>query len=223
MRASTRVAAVLLSAILAGMWLSSRDELPVSGTAAARGTDSPGAPQAAEPLRQRSPMESSTAESIEQGIERSARRNAGRSPERSVGSTAVPSDDPRAPQADDGDHIAELVRTMEESGYARMGETYVDYFVASGLSPSDSERVVRQGIHDASLCSIDAMREEALAQSVPFDTVLYALEAALHDADGPLLTAVLDMQAVRVRETPCLLNVFQEAGLIYPVAEQLAR
>ena len=56
-----------------------------------------------------------------------------------------------------------------------------------------------------------------------FDDVLAAVAAGVYESDGPFLTAVIDVERVRAREAPCLLNVFQQAGVPISVMEQLAR
>ena len=119
--------------------------------------------------------------------------------------------------------IDELKREMTTSAYREQGGLYVDYLVSNGLARADAERLIGRGFRDAVECSFEAMRAEAEAEGVPFDTVLYAVEAMLHQGDGPLLRGVIDMDAVRTRELPCLLNVLQEVGIPAHVMEEIQR
>lgn len=121
------------------------------------------------------------------------------------------------------ERIAELVDAMAVSAYAMIGERFVDYLVSSGLARADSERLVEQGMQDATWCSVNALREEADAQSVSFDDVLRAVAAGVYQSDGPLIGAMIDVERVRAREAPCLLNVFQQAGVPIAILEELVR
>lgn len=110
---------------------------------------------------------------------------------------------------------------MAVVAYEQQGGRFVDYLVSQGLARADSENVIRGAFRDAAVCSLDAFRAEAKAQSVPFDTVLYALEATLHNADGPNIRALIDLEAVSRREAPCVWNVVQEAGIAPTVVQEL--
>ena len=113
------------------------------------------------------------------------------------------------------------MREMAATAYREQGSRYVAYLVASGLAPADAERLVERGFRDAAECSFDAMRAEAEAESVPFDTVLYALEAMFYNGDGPLLRGVIDMEAVNVRGMPCMFAVLQEVGIPAHVLQEI--
>lgn len=115
----------------------------------------------------------------------------------------------------------ELMREMVATAYREQGSRYVDYLVSSGLARVDAERLVERGFRDTVECSFDAMRAEAEAESVPFDTVLYAVEAMFYNGDGPLLRGVIDMEAVANREMPCILNVLQEVGIPAHVLQEI--
>jgi hypothetical protein len=105
----------------------------------------------------------------------------------------------------------------------RLGDRFVDYLVGSGLAPADSEDIVMRSFRAAARCSLEAMRDQSRAESVPFDIVLEALYAELYDMDGPLLSSVIDLQAVGVREAPCALNALQEAGIPPSAAQDILR
>ncbi len=118
---------------------------------------------------------------------------------------------------------ADLERQLAESMYAQTGGSVVDYLVTRGLARSDSELVVRKGFADVAACSFDALRTESAIQSVSYDAVLNAAEAILHDADGPEISALMDVRAVQARATPCLLNAVQQMGIPFPPVELLGR
>lgn len=127
------------------------------------------------------------------------------------------------PRTDTRASDAELRRQMVEQSYARLGSVLVDELVARGLARVDGERVVRRLFDDNAHCLFDALRLEADAQSVAYDTVLDAIQADLHETDGPLLGAVIDMAAVQSRATPCGLTAAQQAGIGPAVMEEAAR
>jgi hypothetical protein len=108
---------------------------------------------------------------------------------------------------------AELRARAAEESYARMGDVFVDYLVTRGLARVDADRVVRRFFDDSQRCLFDALRVEADAQAVAYDSVLDAIEADLHQTDGPLLGAVIDMRAVQNRVMPCSLTAAQQAGI----------
>jgi hypothetical protein len=118
---------------------------------------------------------------------------------------------------------AEIVATAAEESYARLGGFFVDHLVARGLARPDGERVVRRFVDDSVDCLFDALRLEADAQAVDYESVLDAMEANLHATDGPLLAGLLDMAAVAQRVTPCSLAVAQQAGLDPSVFAEAAR
>ena len=91
----------------------------------------------------------------------------------------------------------ELMREMAATTYREQGSPYVDYLLSNGLARTDAERLIERGFRDAVGCSVAAMRGQAEAEGVPFDTVLYAVAAMFHQGDGPLLRGVIDMDAVR--------------------------
>lgn len=130
---------------------------------------------------------------------------------------------PEPPDPERGNALDELATEVASIALERLGDHYVDYLVANGLSRADSEDIVRTGFHAAGRCALEAMREQARAESVPLDTVLYALHAELYDTDGPLLSNTIDLQAVRIREAPCALNALQEAGIPPSVAQEIQR
>lgn len=133
--------------------------------------------------------------------------------------------EPPRPSADTSPDRAaeELMLEMAAVTYRRQGERYVDYLVSSGVAPSDGRRIVEQGFRDAVACSFEAMRAQAELESVPFDDVLYAIRAELYGGDGPLITALIDFEAVREREMPCVLNVLQETGIPPAAMEEIQR
>jgi hypothetical protein len=108
---------------------------------------------------------------------------------------------------------AELRAEAAEQSYESLGDVLVDHLVARGLAPSDAERVVRRLMNDSVGCLFDALRVEADAQSVDYDSVLDALQANLHATDGPMLAGLLDMAPVVQRVGSCNLTVAQQAGL----------
>jgi hypothetical protein len=108
---------------------------------------------------------------------------------------------------------AELRARVTEESYARIGGALVDYLVGRGLARADGEPVVRRFLDDNMRCFFDALRAEADAQSVSYDSLLDALEAELYDTDGPLLGALIDMRAVLNRVVPCGLTAAQQAGI----------
>jgi hypothetical protein len=118
---------------------------------------------------------------------------------------------------------AELLAQVAERSYTDSGGVFVDHLVARGLARTDSERVVEQFFNDAVACLFSALRSEADAQSVAYDSLLDAIEVDLHDADGPLLGALIDMRAVANRVAPCSYTAAQQAGLGPSVLEEAAR
>lgn len=108
---------------------------------------------------------------------------------------------------------ADLRARAREESYALIGGALIDHLVERGLAPADGERVVRRFFADEVRCLFDALRVEADAQSVSYDSVLDGLEAGLYDTDGPLLAAVIDLRGVQDRVMPCALTAAQQAGI----------
>lgn len=130
---------------------------------------------------------------------------------------------PPVPGPSHADADAALRSKMADETHSRLGGALVDEIVARGLARSDAERVVRRFVVDSVDCLLRALRSEADAQSVAYDSILDALEAELYDADGPLLTAVIDMQAVQTRAAPCGLTAAEQAGISPAVMVEAAR
>lgn len=204
-----RVAGALLAAVAAWALWQGADRpndttVPADGVAAAPGPPQPTAPQTRADAA-RAPA---------------TRRPVPPQPDAQSGD-ATASPDARDPQRERVlDELAAEVATL---ALERLGDAYIDYLVANGLPRADSEDIVTTGFHAASRCSLEAMREQAEAESVPLDTVLYALHAELYDTDGPLLTSTIDLEAVAAREAPCALNALQEAGIPPSVAAEIQR
>jgi hypothetical protein len=118
---------------------------------------------------------------------------------------------------------AELLAQVAERSYTGSGGVFVDHLVARGLARTDAERVVQQFFNNAVGCLFRALRAEADAQSVAYDSLLDAIEVDLYDADGPLLGALIDMRAVANRVAPCSYSAAQQAGLGPSVLEEAAR
>lgn len=123
------------------------------------------------------------------------------------------------PARDDG--TAALAVSMAERWQSLVGRRYVAYLAEQGLARTDAERIVAALALEVADCGLEAMRAQAQAQQVPFDDVLNALEAQLHDADGPPLTAVLDMRAVALEELQCSLSALQRSGISPEAATEL--
>jgi len=118
---------------------------------------------------------------------------------------------------------AELQAQLAAASNARIGGLLVEHLVEHGLALSDAELVVHRFFDDGATCFFDALRAEAAAQSVDYDSVLDAIEAELYDSDGPLLPAVIDLRAVVDRVAPCSLRAAQQAGLEPAALEEAAR
>lgn len=119
--------------------------------------------------------------------------------------------------------VDDLAADLAAVGYEQQGARFVDYLVSRGLSAADAENVIRTALRDGATCSLDAMRAQAEAESVSFDTVLYALDSMLNNGDGPFLRALIDLEAVGRREAPCVWDVLQQAGIPPSVAQELLR
>lgn len=130
---------------------------------------------------------------------------------------------PQTPDPELERALNEIATEVATTAHERVGDRFVDYLVGSGLAPADSEDIVMRSFRAAARCLLEAMREQSRAESVPFDTVLEALYAELYDMDGPLLTSVIDLQAVAVRDAPCALNALQEAGISPSAAQDILR
>jgi hypothetical protein len=109
--------------------------------------------------------------------------------------------------------VDELKRKMARRFHGQVGRLFVYHLVEQGLSRADSELIVRSLTENLTTCAFDALREQAAAQSVSFDDVLTAVEAAFYHADGPEPSALIDVHAVAQRQAPCSLNVLQQAGI----------
>jgi hypothetical protein len=116
-----------------------------------------------------------------------------------------------------------LASAMAERMNRNLGPGFVDYLVEQGLARADAELIVAALARELAGCGFDAMRAQALLQRVAFDDVLHALEAQLNDADGPPVTALLDMEAVAQQEIPCSLAALQRSGISQPAAAQLVQ
>lgn len=114
------------------------------------------------------------------------------------------------------DPVAALREALAGRLYSASGAKLVEDLVAGGLAPSDAEAIVRKALDDYASCYIDALEEQAVEEGVSVDDVLYALQATLAEADGPLIAALIDPQAVQARAMPCALAASQEAGLPFP-------
>lgn len=119
--------------------------------------------------------------------------------------------------------LDELASEIASIALERLGDPFIDYLVANGLPQADAEQIVATGFHASSRCSLEAMREQAQVESVPLDTVLYALQAELYQTDGPILARQIDLQAAAAREAPCSLGALQEAGIPPSVAGEIVR
>ena len=119
-----------------------------------------------------------------------------------------------APRATNDERLAILTGKMAEFSYEKLGSGYVDYLVERGLSRTDSERIIKQAMRDISACTLDTVRAQAAVQSVSFDVLLKIIEAGefnfLYRPDG---AALIDVDAVRERETLCTMNVRQQVGV----------
>lgn len=198
------LAAVLLAAVAAwAFWY---------GSGSSTGTAGPAdrIPAASPPASEGAPRAQATSPSMPSPAAGAGRDGSG-----------LPSAEP--PDSGRGNALDELAAEVAVIALERLGDHYVDYLVANGLSRADSEDIVSTGFHAASRCTLEAMREQARAESVPLDSVLYALHAELYDTDGPLLSSTIDLQAVRIREAPCALNALQEAGIPPSVAQEIQR
>jgi len=108
---------------------------------------------------------------------------------------------------------AELRERAGEDSYARVDDVLIEHLVSRGLARPDGERVVRRFLDENVGCLFDALRVEAGAQAVAYDSVLDALEADLYDSDGPWLAALVDMRAAQARAAPCALAAAEQAGI----------
>jgi hypothetical protein len=91
----------------------------------------------------------------------------------------------------------------------------VDYLISTGLSREDSQRIATAGGLEMAMCQLDAMRELASAQSVPFESVLDEFAVDTLPAFDLVVTALppaLDLRGVVERAAPCLMNVQQQMG-----------
>ena len=133
---------------------------------------------------------------------------------------ATPSSLVPPPAGAEPEAIVELQAQMVEKLYAEEGAASIDYLVAHGLERSDAERIVRKASEDSVACFFEALRLEADAQSVQFDSVLNAIEATQLDTDGPELGAIVDLEAVIDQMLPCAMNVLQQAGIPFSFSQR---
>lgn len=116
-----------------------------------------------------------------------------------------------------------LRKEMAQNAYAGLGGAIVDELVAHGLAQSDAERTVRRFFDGSASCFFEALRSEADARSIAYDSLLDALDAERHDADGAPLAALIDLTAVTVRAAPCGLTVAEQAGITPSMIAAAAR
>jgi hypothetical protein len=114
-----------------------------------------------------------------------------------------------------------LVQALAQRAQDGFGPRLVDYLARQGLSRADAEPIVVQLLGKTVTCALDALREQAFLQRVDFDQVLNALEAELYDADGPLLSALVDVGAVDRRAIPCSMTAMSQAGIPPEAASDL--
>lgn len=178
------IAVALLLAVLAALWLRHR-----------------GSPSAAPPAATAVVTAPATAEPAE------AER---RAPPSSGPPAAAPAPLPvaTAPPA-----ALPLEEALAQRAYDGFGTRLVNYLVRQGLARVDAEPIVVELLGETVTCALDALREQALEQRVDFDLVLNALEAQLYDADGPMLTALVDVGAVDRRAMPCSMTALAQAGI----------
>jgi hypothetical protein len=138
---------------------------------------------------------------------------------------AAPSDDgelaPASSSTVPGLDAAALERALAQDTYERVGARFVDYLVARGLPRADGETVVAELANEMARCVFHAFREQAAAQGVEFDLVLDAFAAQLYDTDGPLVGAVIDVQAAGARSALCSATALQWAGISESAAVDL--
>jgi hypothetical protein len=138
---------------------------------------------------------------------------------RAPAATTAPAPDtpPEAPSppsaAANGDGAEALALEMASRMQKGIAPSLVDYLAAQGLARTDAEPIVTALVAKEVDCGLAALRAQAIEQRVPFDDVLNALEAELYDADGPPLTALLDVQAVARHHAPCSLAALQQSGI----------
>jgi hypothetical protein len=124
---------------------------------------------------------------------------------------------PAVPEASP-ERVAEIHALIVDKNRASRGRL-IDALMESGLARSDSERIAGEALDDTADCVLEALRAQAAEQDVPFDRVLFTLEAVLSDADVDLAETV-DVRALDARAAPCVLDVVQEAGFSLPVNAQ---
>jgi hypothetical protein len=114
-----------------------------------------------------------------------------------------------------------LVHAMAQRAYDGFGPRLVDYLARQGLPRVDAETIVVELMRKTAVCALDALREQALEQRVELEQVLDALEAELHDADGPPVAAVVDAGAADRRALPCSMTALTQAGIPPQAASEL--
>ena len=113
----------------------------------------------------------------------------------------------------DNDRVSQIVAKLAA---ALKSPSVVDYLISTGLSREDSQRIAAAGGLEMAMCQLDAMRELAAAQSVPFESVLDGFAIDTLPAFDLVVTALppaLDLRGVVERAAPCLMNVQQQMGV----------
>lgn len=117
------------------------------------------------------------------------------------------------PTPPDNDRASQIVAKLAA---ALESPSVVDYLISTGLSREDSQRIAAAGGLEMAMCQLDAMRELAAAQSVPFESVLdeFAIDTLPEfDLVVSALPPALDFRAVIQRAAPCLMNAQQRMGV----------
>jgi hypothetical protein len=133
-------------------------------------------------------------------------------------SPAEPSQADRAKSdaAADAEQIAAVKGALLENLEAGYQSRFVARLAAQGLAEPDAERIVAGALQEYASCSVDAFVSAAAEQSVPLHTLLDAIEAMLVHADGPDVSAVIDMRSIVEPMQACALAASQSAGLTLP-------
>jgi hypothetical protein len=118
--------------------------------------------------------------------------------------------------AADAAQIAAVKAALMENLEAGYHSRFVARLAAQGLAEPDAERIVAGALQEYASCSVDAFVSAAVQQSVPLHTLLDALEAMLVHADGPDVSAVIDMRSIAEPMQACALGASQSAGLTLP-------
>ena len=118
--------------------------------------------------------------------------------------------------AADAEQIAAVKGALLENLEAGYQSRFVARLAAQGLAEPDAERIVAGALQEYASCSVDAFVSAAAEQSVPLHTLLDAIEAMLVHADGPDVSAVIDMRSIVEPMQACALGASQSAGLTLP-------